>query len=1586
MPPPDVSKRLASGRKELLEIGLRNTMVNFRPGQKSLAIVDARSEDVLRLLCRQKKEMTFAASLGRHAKHDDESESEETLDLLAELGATSWNDESSAGEAPTGGSGRSKESVLQTTLTEDRLLLTLLRIQTEARTYLEEQGVNILFLAVGFLHWYEAESSDVLRKAPLLLVPVELVRKGIKNEFRLAFADENLVQNLSLSALLKTDFGLTLPEYEDDPNADPEDLPPLESFFTMASECVSKQQNWKVTPDEIHLGFFSFGKFLMFNDLDPAVWPEDKQLCDHPILGRLLGSGFDEKPFVSDSEHLDDVIQPGDVRFVRDADSSQTVAILEPREGRNLVIQGPPGTGKSQTITNIIAELIGNGKTVLFVAEKMTALEVVQRRLQECHLGDAVLELHSHKSNKAAVLKELDRTLSQGEPLIKDGSRDIESLKSIRRELNLYCQAVNTPIGTSSLPFIRALGRYLNLKREHPDLPTWSFEPMKNWSDPDFQHVRDQLGELARHIREYGRPSLNAFWGSKRQLFSPIEQETMSENLTRCISSLDGISRTVVSLSERLGLVRPATLADVRIACRAAQRAAEAPKLKGISLSSGEWQLRRDSVRSLLAAGRQMVALKTQHQAMLIDHAWEQNVLADRQNIAIHGSKWWRLLSGQYRDSVARLQGLCKQQIPSTYGDRLSLIDAILGYQLAKRTYDQFAFLGEALFGAQWNHERSDWDVLESLSEWIIALHDELGEGLLPPAIINFLSGEPEIGGLGSSINSIHHDESTLRSSILDLVEALQIGDHTSVTSLLDLPVEELRQKLQDWHGRLGTLHQQVRFNALSTQLIEQGLGDFLNLAADWDRPAEDIVHTLDLSWTSGLITLAYSKNPALAQFDTVKQKHLIDSFRMLDQASLSYAQEVLAKTIWERKPAKNQAGEMQVLGHELNKKRRHIPIRKLIDQAGRVIQAIKPVFMMSPMSIANFLPPGKLEFDVVIFDEASQVKSVDAFGALARARQAIVVGDTQQMPPTDFFGREIETDSEDNTTADIESILALFCARGAQERTLNWHYRSRHESLISVSNVEFYERKLVVFPASGSHPLATGLKFRFHPEAIYDRGRTRTNKLEAIEIARAVIDHAENKPDLSLGVVAFSVAQRDLILVELEKLRKGHPELNGFFSGSHPTEPFFVNNLENVQGHERDCILISIGYGRNESGRIMKEFGPIVRIGGERRLNVLISRAKMSMEVFCNFRADELELEANASHGLRALKRFLKYAETGDLEIPRETGKDADSPFEEEVIHALRTKGYSIEPQVGAAGYFIDLTVKDPEFPGRYILAIECDGAAYHSSRSARDRDRLRQGVLEGLGWRFHRIWSTDWFRNPQQEIGRAVQAIESARASARASTPHQPAAAAVRPPEIIRANVSTAPSMNLAEKYKKIELPRWKASQALHEATRHNLLQMIKAVVDQESPVHESEITKRLMKAFGVTRAGNRITETVREAITYGHRMGTLHHSGGFVYTDAKRAATVRDRSDFESSERKIELVAPEELDAGLIEIVQKSFSIDPIAAISATIELMGFGRATGNISAIMQARLSHVLQLGRIKLEGERLVPEDGTNARR
>ncbi len=1571
----EIDRKLLVSRNELLDIGLRNNLLNFRKTAKSLLAIDECSEEVFRQLFVQNKAMFFAAlpDKARAARGGQDADAEDGgYEFDAAALDTLFDDETDEAR-----SRRHTDNRLQTALSSTSLLSRLLKIESEARTYIEEQGVNVLYLALGFLHWYEAGSSQEARLAPLVLLPVELARtEQGKTEFALRYNGDDLIDNMSLSAKMKTDFGLQIPPYVQDPDAENNEQRSLADYFSQLTESVSAQARWRVEPDEIALGFFSFGKFLMFNDLDSKNWPEGKKPAAHPVMARLLGEGFGMvPPAIGDAQHLDSIIKPGDISFVKDADSSQTEAILEANAGHNLVIQGPPGTGKSQTITNIISQLLKQSKTVLFVAEKMAALEVVKSRLDECHLGDAVLELHSHKATKKSVLTELERSLSQGRPQVVSGQDDLATLAEVQNSLNTYCNAVNESDPVSGLPFIQVVGHYMRLKRA-ADVPALlAFEPMSAWSQNTYLEKRILVDELFRHLLVMGTPQKSPYWGSNRRDFSPVEQSKASESLELALVTLRALDAAAASLSVRLMLTRPATILDIEVVCRAARRAAEAPRLQGVCLSTKDWQLRRDTISELLDAGEQMSSARAQSEAMLIENAWEQDLLEVRQHLASYGQKWWRIFSGKFRSARSRLQGLCKSPLPKENDSAIRLVDSVLAYQSGKKIYDQDEALGAALFGAQWNRQRSDWQVLRHISGWVMKLHDDLGRGELPAGLVDFLSGHSDASGLGEEISRIELQLRQLGGAQNDA--AVSLGFDSKYAAVLGLQsLREAEETLQTLLSDLPKVYHMARFNQLSEELHSAGLGDLVQLGSRLELP-EQLLVCFDLSWYSGLVERAYARHPALRQFDRVRHEHQIQRFRQLDVTSLDHAKSELARVIWERMPHINQPGEMAVLRAELNKKRRHIPIRQLIDRAGRAIQQIKPVFMMSPISIANFLPPGAIEFDTVIFDEASQVKAVDAFGAILRGKQVIVVGDTKQMPPTSFFGRDVDLEDEDSVTADVESILSMFKLAGAQERYLRWHYRSRHESLIAVSNVEFYERKLMVFPSPGRNPHATGLSLKYLPETLYDRGRTRTNRGEARAVALAVIEHAKTRPGLSLGAVAFSVAQRDAIQMELELLRRQHPELEQFFNLQKP-EPFFVKNLENVQGDERDIIFISVGYGRNESGRIAKDFGPVSRDGGHRRLNVLITRAKLGMTVFSNFCAGDLELDASASHGSRALKHFLKYAETGELDLPRETGKAPDSVFEREVIEALEDKGYQVEPQVGSAGYFIDIGVKDPDAPGSYLLAIECDGAAYHSSRSARDRDRLRQGVLEGLGWRFHRVWSTDWFRNPQQELERILLAIENAKASSVAPamvTPARPANVVIDRDTSLQkmeANGGTVPA------YCKAVLPSRPGS--LTEVGVASLVSLIRAVLEIETPIHQEELGRRLMEAYGVKRMGTRIEAAIDAAVVAGVASHEFYRAGHFLYLDKERHVTLRSREGLAPSEKKIEFVAPEELDLALKEIIRAGFSLAPDEAISGALALLGFGRATSKISEAVQQRLQSLQQTGQVQLVQGRLRPAD------
>ncbi len=640
------------------------------------------------------------------------------------------------------------------------------------------------------------------------------------------------------------------------------------------------------------------------------------------------------------------------------------------------------------------------------------------------------------------------------------------------------------------------------------------------------------------------------------------------------------------------------------------------------------------------------------------------------------------------------------------------------------------------------------------------------------------------------------------------------------------------------------------------------------------------------------------------------------------------------------------------------------MPIRKLVERTGPALQALKPVFMMSPLSVAQFLAPGSIEFDLLVMDEASQIQPVDALGAVARARQVVVVGDPRQLPPTSFFARMtggVDDDEDDGTrVADIESILGLFTARGLPMRMLRWHYRSRHQSLIAVSNRQFYENKLFVVPSPYTAEAGMGLRFHRIPDGIFDAGGKRCNLVEAKVVARAIIRHALDCPDLSLGVAAFSVAQRRAILDELELLRRAHPETEGFFH-AHLSEPFFVKNLENVQGDERDVIFISVGYGPTvPGGRVPMRFGPLGSEGGERRLNVLISRAKQRCEVFASMTDEDIEPDfAQSRKGVFAFRMFLQFARTGHLTMAEATGRDHDSVFEEQVAEALHERGYHVHRQVGLAGFFIDLAVSDPERPGRYLLGIECDGVAYHDALSARDRDRLRQSVLESHGWHIHRLWSTDWFQRPQQELARIIAAIETAKAEDQGrDLRHTRPTVRITTEDDGEWTIFDLQTGDQAEKhvpaptsasvspYEEAVLQRPSHhSGELHEAPRGILVAQVEQVVEVEGPVHFDEVVTRIRTAWGLGRAGARIRDAIAAAAEVARQKGTVTRSGDFLSV-ADRTPILRDRSETNSPTlRKPEMLPLDEIAMGAVTLARENFGAEPDRLITEIARGLGF-----------------------------------------
>jgi very-short-patch-repair endonuclease len=1840
--------KLERARMELLDLSARNRLLNIprsAKSTKSLEVADEQSKEVYRLLVRDQRPFTFLPGKAAPTKGGiDEPEAEEIVELAQP------DDD---GFDERGVANRHADTKLQTRLTPAGLQKRLLDLYHDARTLEEEQGVNILFLALGTLKWIDPKNAANVRYAPLVLVPVALERGNAAEKFKLRWRQEDTAPNLSLEAYLDQVHSLKLPTFEPGDDFD------LSSYCAAVSEAITSKQGWSVAEDDIVLGFFSFAKFLMYRDLDPGLWPANAKLGDHALIRPLVSDGFAEDPLLlAEDAPIDAYIAPSEMVHIVDSDSSQTLAVHEVRQGRNLVIQGPPGTGKSQTIANIIATAVADGKTVLFVAEKMAALEVVKRRLDNAGVGDACLELHSSKANKRAVLEDLRRTWELGTPR-DDGLGTLAArLTDARDELNAHAEHLHALIGAAGFTPYQVIGHLVRLKQLGQAPTDVKLERPENWSAEDLRERTALVMELAERVVDIGVPSQHVWRGVQREMALPSDVDRLSARISDLCACLRAMDRLEAELAAILEVEPPSTLTALDSLGALAHRIADAPDLEPAALGAPQWRAQTAEIAALLARGGQYAALSRQLEMVfapqawsadldlmrktlnplpgnlsldaferaealveripnflteaqqlatalgreavptnlrgldelvrigdrvaaaphadpqafasdlwdsgveraadlaaavqtlesarveigsaLSDAAWDFDLGPARRILAAHGKGILRIFSREWRAANRQVRSFLADP-RATLEHRLGWLDALGRGQAAVEIVKDGAEFGHSAFGADWHGERSAAAPLLALVEWMRSLRGlgaeprliahrqpdreavgalvqratEIGRSVKGPlirawsdlgdarslvfgdavsfdlsALMPVLNGltqlrdahrlyvaltwdvDPDLNrrrenlnqlaegqhaaaavsdcaalgmsvfgdqwrGLGSDWPALlsaanwigqNLDVHQLASRIADRGEAAARADavleertrfltalgalltdlhaDTNAAVVLDhapnQPRGQLRERLALWRDHSEDLSKWVAYRARARRADASGLSDLVLRLHDGTLPPEQALNHFEMSFFEVAFAVQVHAAPALAQFDGDLHSRTVRAFVDLDRQRIQQAALEVVRAHHRVIPprAGGALGPLGVLKGEMARKRGHMPIRQLVQKAAQPIQALKPVFMMSPLSVAQFLPPGALTFDLLVMDEASQILPVDALGAIARCRQVVVVGDPQQLPPTAFFakmtggGEGADDDDTAARVADIESILGLFTARGLPMRMLRWHYRSRHQSLIAVSNRQFYDNKLYIVPSPYSAESGMGLRFHHVTDGIFETGTTRTNPVEAKSVARAIVDHAITYPDQSLGVVAFSAAQRRAILDQLELLRRTLPPEREAFFQAHPAEPFFIKNLENVQGDERDVIFISVGYGPTALGlKPPMRFGPLGQEGGERRLNVLISRAKRRCEIFASMTDEDIDPDfASTRKGVFAFRLFMHFARTGRMALAESLSQDRDEVFETAVAQALHARGYVVHRKVGISGIFVDIAISDPDRPDRYLLAVECDGEGYRGARSARDRNRLRQAVLEDHGWVVHRLWSADWLRRPNQQLDRIAAAIEAAKielASRGERDARRPAPARHEIQSVEREEVTEIGLASLAEAQPSsiayVEAILSKPSHLtceLHEAPTGILTLLAQQVVAIEGPVHIDEIIDRVRNAWGLKRAGSRIQDAVERAVTLSIRLHQMVREGDF-YAMPGSEPQVRDRSAAQSPTlRKPEALPPAEIGVALVDIVSRNFGATEDQAIQAVSRALGFKATSTQLRDIIADVLQD--QLNSEKLVRRGTLIDVGPNA--
>lgn len=752
----------------------------------------------------------------------------------------------------------------------------------------------------------------------------------------------------------------------------------------------------------------------------------------------------------------------------------------------------------------------------------------------------------------------------------------------------------------------------------------------------------------------------------------------------------------------------------------------------------------------------------------------------------------------------------------------------------------------------------------------------------------------------------------------------------------------------------------------------EKGFGNVLAELEKSPRSPEIVAHSLEYAALEVWVDEVVRSDSRLAGYQAENRDALVAGFKSLDQTQVHDAHARVIEMCNARAPRSIIGRPAQVIIREAQKKTRHKPVRQLLEESGSLVQELKPCFMMSPLSVSQYLPTG-IKFDVVIFDEASQVLPSDAVNCVYRGNQLIVAGDQKQLPPTSFFSVSDDAagEDEDDEIDVFESVLDI--AKGAGGLTslpLNWHYRSRHEDLITYSNYRFYGGSLHTFP--GAVFDAPNLGVELVPvKGTYRRGTTRDNPVEAAKVVERVLYFAQSFPSESIGVVTFSSAQADAVTAELELQSAAHPVLAGLLSDHDRLDGFFVKSLENVQGDERDIIIFSLGYGPDENGKFTMNFGPLNREGGWRRLNVAITRARKRVEVVSSFRASEMS--ATVNEGLRHLRNYLDFAERGQkalaLDLDEGDG-DVESVFEEQVINVIRGWGYDVVPQVGVAGYRIDMAVRHPDRPGQYVIGVECDGAAYHSAKTARDRDRLRESVLRNLGWELHRIWGLSWWRDREVQEKRLREAIEVA--IAESDRPIAPTAIPemVAPPIAVE-EVDFDIRPDWATEYTMVGTPRCLRRDPKTLEGQQDLRAYFVQVVEAEAPVHRDVLYERFKQAWGIQRLGAVAKRSAENALAAANIKGrSVSPMSDGVCRLPDHALSVVRIPGADQPPRKLVHVPEEELDLAVTRLIEDARLLDGDTLAQQVSKLFGWQRATEENRSVTELSVDRLIGRGEVE----------------
>lgn len=1260
----------------------------------------------------------------------------------------------------------------QDTATQQKLLQ---RLYHQAKMDLEEHGLETLYLMFGFLDWFDLKKPDKNYHTPLLLVPVSLQQASIFHPFTLVRRKADIQFNPTLTYLFKQNYQFDLTDTIKD------NL--LDNFQKLNQIC--ENNHWHIEM-EVILGTLPFQKMVMYEDLKK----HQPQIISHPILSSMLHNGLTKKTATKLQKLDHDQIK--NTQCVLDADASQLDALMSARKGESFVLLGPPGTGKSQTIVNMLAQGMGDGKKMLFISEKKAALEVVEAGLKKVGLAPFCLYAYNQDYSAKALLSRLDECLNHHQESQKVSQAS--SLNDVCDELNSYINQVHQVIEPLHQSVYEVYGQLANLEAI-PYVPL-EITHIEQISLAEFQELNALLNqyiqkkEMNAHNCWTGT-CLNSLTHAKRQeiqntLHQLLSQKELFDDISKEINHLDLPFNNHINglqeLANYLNLISqtPANahqwldIDNLEAAYEKAyqtkllhQQQTQLKTLKNTlqqaipinDLSSQEklnQYISQDAYMSHFHEIKNLdycfhIISSYQKQYQAICQSFDPSIL---ELDASYLLKQFKVLSQQffkkfnptYQSIKRQLSELSLNDLYMHDYEIIQTLQKVKHLQETKTQLKPYQKIYEALYNQDLDILQDKIKLYQTIQTYLKLLQkttplneeiqddDQILKEITWAMAMQSYTHYPlnldvsKAKQLSMKVHEFMHNFTPAYETFIHLFNEPHDFD--------SMDIHELMHYFQQCQSHIYQLEDWLDYCTLSQKVMKTYLSQITQL----DYPIEQWPLIFNKSFYILWLDEIQKKLPAIKYFRKQKHEDCISQLARLNKQHQQATQLTIQQTIIENASKVIYPQELTLF--KKAKKKNTSSAYPLFSQIPHLITSHMPCFLMTPLACTSLLDASIYQFDTIIFDEASQLCIEDCIGPILRSKQVIIVGDEMQLPPTSFF-----------QNAEVQHSL-LDYVTFLPQHTLRWHYRSHHENLIAFSNQHFYHNQLITLPSNSITQKDMGLEYIFVEDGVYDNG----NEREAMQVAQMVIDHFTNYPDRTLGVITFGLAQQEKIEKALSTLRQSTHIDNHFFE-----EPFFIRSLENVQGHQRDTIILSVGYAKNKNGKLHMNFGPLNQINGDKRLNVAITRSKYNLKVVSSLPLKEfLQYSAN-TQGLKTLQDFMQYASSIPNNNQLQNTPHFDSIFEKAVYQFLIEQGYQVDSQVGCSNYRIDLAIRNPNQPSSYILGIECDGASYHSSRTAKERDLLRHQLLENMGWKIYHIWSTNWIKDPINEKQLLLNYIEN-------------------------------------------------------------------------------------------------------------------------------------------------------------------------------------------------------------------------------